>query len=223
MHVPFNKEIWIWTGKLLLGPKINSKCLIYMMSTFLYKKNLVKKISRTFYSICVPYFLIFPTLPGWSKFSWNWINFSYARNSVKKIRVPAVVQRDRWCLWSTGTQIQSPAQHSALRIQCFHRLQLWPGSDSWPRNSICHGAAEEKGKGEKKICQEDHESKRDYSFKKKVLRGIPVVAQWKQIRLVCMSSWVPSLASLSRWGIHHALGCGVGRRLGSDLALLWQR
>ena len=47
------------------------------------------------------------------------------------------------------------------------------------------------------------------------------MAQWKRIRLGTMRTQVPSLASLSGLRIQHCCGCGVGRRLGSDLALLW--
>ena len=50
--------------------------------------------------------------------------------------VTTVVQREWWCLWSTGTQVQSSAQHNGLRI-CTATV----GPDFWLGNSICCGAA----------------------------------------------------------------------------------
>ena len=54
---------------------------------------------------------------------------------------PTVMQRDQQHLWSTGMQVQSPAQHGGLRIQhllqLWHRLKLWLRSDPWPGNFIC--------------------------------------------------------------------------------------
>ena len=47
------------------------------------------------------------------------------------------------------------------------------------------------------------------------------MAQWKRIRLGTMRVWVPSLALLSGLRIWHCMSCGVGRRGGSDLVLLW--
>ena len=43
--------------------------------------------------------------------------------------------------------------------------------------------------------------------------GIPTAAQWKQIRLVSMKSWIQSLASLSRLKIRDCCGCDVGQQL----------
>ena len=43
--------------------------------------------------------------------------------------------------------------------------------------------------------------------------GVPVVAQWKQIRLGSMRMQVPSLASLSGLRILRCCGCGVGQWL----------
>ena len=53
--------------------------------------------------------------------------------------------------------------------------------------------------------------------------GIPVVAQRQRVQLGTMRLRVRSLASLS--GLSVAVSCGVGRRLGSDpaLLLLWCR
>ena len=51
--------------------------------------------------------------------------------------------------------------------------------------------------------------------------GVPIVAQQKQIWLVFMRTWVWSLASLSRLRIRHCWELCIGRRHGSDLALLW--
>ena len=47
------------------------------------------------------------------------------------------------------------------------------------------------------------------------------MAQWKQICLVSMRKQVQSLALLSGLGSGVAASCGVGRRRGSDLVLLW--
>ena len=35
-----------------------------------------------------------------------------------------MVQRDWWCLGSTGMQVRSPAKHSGLRILCCHSCSL---------------------------------------------------------------------------------------------------
>ena len=40
------------------------------------------------------------------------------------------------------TQVGSLAQHSGSGVEDLVLLQLWLGSDPWPRNSICHGVAE---------------------------------------------------------------------------------
>ena len=61
-------------------------------------------------------------------------------------------QWDWWHLWSTGIQVPSPglAQWAKdlalpeLRLQLRSQLQL--GSDPWPGNSICHGAAKKEKK-----------------------------------------------------------------------------
>ena len=55
--------------------------------------------------------------------------------------LPAVVQQDWWHLCSTGTQVQSPSQHSGFRAE---RAQLCLRSDPWPGNSICHREANRK-------------------------------------------------------------------------------
>ena len=59
------------------------------------------------------------------------------------------------------------------------------------------------------------------SLKKFISLGVPVVAQWKRIRLGPMRWRVRSLASLRGLRIRRAVSCGVGRRCGSDPALLW--
>ena len=51
--------------------------------------------------------------------------------------------------------------------------------------------------------------------------GVPVVVQRKQIRLASVRMQVRSLTCLSGSGSGVAVSCGVGPRLGSDLALLW--
>ena len=55
--------------------------------------------------------------------------------------------------------------------------------------------------------------------------GVPVVAQWKQIRLVSMRMWVWSLALLMGQESGVAVSCGVDCRCSSDpaLLLLWCR
>ena len=55
----------------------------------------------------------------------------------------------------------------------------------------------------------------------KRIQGVPIVVQWKRIQLGTMRWWVQSLASLSGLRIWHSVSCGVGRRHGSDLTLLW--
>ena len=65
-----------------------------------------------------------------------------------------MAQFDQWHLWSTGTQVQSPAQHSGLKdpglLQLQHRLQLQLGSDPWPGNSICCRVAKKERKNNNK-------------------------------------------------------------------------
>ena len=60
--------------------------------------------------------------------------------------------------WDTGP---SPGWAQSVKDlalpQLWHRLQLQLGSDPWPRNSICHGAAKKGGE-------------------KKEERGVPTVA-----------------------------------------------
>ena len=62
-----------------------------------------------------------------------------------------MVQGNQQHLGSTRTKVQSPAQPSGLRIlallQPWLRWQQWLGSDPWPRNFICHGAAKKMGVG----------------------------------------------------------------------------
>ena len=80
------------------------------------------------------------------------LNYLTASKKKKNYRgVSAVAQRDQQHLWSTGTQVRSPAQQIRLKdpvllqLQCRSKLQL--GSDPWPRNSIrCAVAKKEKKK-----------------------------------------------------------------------------
>ena len=59
-------------------------------------------------------------------------------------------------------------------------------------------------------------------WKKRVSEvGVPVMAQWIWIWLAFMRTQVRSLALISELRIRHCCDCGVGRRWGSDLALLW--
>ena len=50
---------------------------------------------------------------------------------------------------------------------------------------------------------------------------VPVVVQWKRIRLRTINFQVWPLASLSGLGSGVAVSCGVGHRCGSHPALLW--
>ena len=53
------------------------------------------------------------------------------------------------------------------------------------------------------------------------VKGVPVAAQQKWIRLVSMRVQVPSLVSLGGRGSGIAMSCGEGYRYGSDPMLLW--
>ena len=79
------------------------------------------------------------------------------------LRVPTVVQEDRWYLGTTGTQVQSLAQHSGLGIGHCHScglgssyssdLILGPGAPytaGWPKK----GGKERKGKGKERKWKE---------------------------------------------------------------------
>ena len=61
-----------------------------------------------------------------------------------------MAQGDLWHLCPTRMQVWVLARHSGLKdlaflqLQC--RLQLWLGSDPWPRNSICRGMTKKKKK-----------------------------------------------------------------------------
>ena len=84
----------------------------------------------------------------------NPCQFDRSRVTMFYFGVPTVAQQDRQCLGSTGMQVQSPAQHSGLRIQhcrsCGLGLRPWLGSDPWPKNSICCSRA--KKRKEKLSC-----------------------------------------------------------------------
>ena len=63
--------------------------------------------------------------------------------------VSAVTQWNEQHLCSTRTQVRSLAQHSGFKdpmLPHLHSLQLWFGSDPWPRNSICLGVAKKEKK-----------------------------------------------------------------------------
>ena len=70
--------------------------------------------------------------------------------------VPAVAQRDQWCLCSARTQVRSPAQHGRLKDptwpQLWRRLQLWLRSDPCP-GTPCAAGQQKKEKKKKKITQ----------------------------------------------------------------------
>ena len=51
--------------------------------------------------------------------------------------------------------------------------------------------------------------------------GVPVVVRWKRIQLGTMRLQVRSLTSLSGLTIWRCLSCGIGRKHGLDLVLLW--
>ena len=90
-----------------------------------------------------------------------------------------------------------------------------------PDNVLSHGDTGINNT-DKNACLSHHGRQyRDSS--KKITRGVPVVAQRKQIWLGTKRLRARSLASLSRLRIGVAVNCGVGRRRGSDLALLWRR
>ena len=58
-------------------------------------------------------------------------------------------------------------------------------------------------------------------FSKRIMiLEVPIVVQWKRIRLVFMRMQVQSLASLRRLGSGVAVGCGVGHIHSSYLVLL---
>ena len=63
--------------------------------------------------------------------------------------------------------------------------------------------------------------KSEYTSKNKKTLGVPVVAQWKRAPLAFIRKWVQSLASFCGLRIQHCCKLCVGRRLGSDLVLLW--
>ena len=68
---------------------------------------------------------------------------------VKKVslEVPAVVHRIGGVCGVLGCRFYTgPAQWVKDQIlpQVQHRLQMWLGSDPWPRNSICRRAAKNK-------------------------------------------------------------------------------
>ena len=118
--------------------------------------------------------------------------------------------KDPACLCGSAGLISSPAQW----VKDLVLLQLWhshsSGLDSipGPGTSICTGAARKKRKKKKR---------------KKERKGIPTVAQQKQIQLVCKRIWVLALASLAQWVWDPALprAVGVGHRHGLDPESLW--
>ena len=63
--------------------------------------------------------------------------------------VPTVVQWDWQCLRSTGTQVRYPAPHNGLGSGAATAAAS-VGSDPWPGNSICHRAAKNEKKKNKK-------------------------------------------------------------------------
>ena len=70
----------------------------------------------------------------------------------KVLGVPAVAQWDQQHFCGTWTQVRSLAQHSGLKdltlLQLWRWLQMWLGSDPWPRNSLSGRRPKKKG-GEK--------------------------------------------------------------------------
>ena len=68
--------------------------------------------------------------------------------------VPAAAQLNQWHLGSTGTQVQSPAQHSGLRIQCCRSCGLGCncGLNPDPGPETPHASGWPKRKKKKEIC-----------------------------------------------------------------------
>lgn len=63
---------------------------------------------------------------------------------IKKKKKKKHFRSSQWHLWSTGSQVQSPAQHTEVRLWLLSGVPLWLGSDPWLRNSICLGVAKNK-------------------------------------------------------------------------------
>ena len=63
-----------------------------------------------------------------------------------------MMKQDKRRLWSTGSQVQSPAQYvkDLALLQVPRSSHLWLGSDPWPGNSRGHGATRKEKKKERK-------------------------------------------------------------------------
>ena len=67
-------------------------------------------------------------------------------------RVPAVAQQDQRPLGSAGTQVQAPAlAHCSCGLSLGRNCAPGPGTDPWPRNSICQGAAKKGGEKKERV------------------------------------------------------------------------
>ena len=114
-----------------------------------------------------------------------------------------MVQQDKQCLCSSRNMglIQSLAQwvKDPVLLQLWCRLQLRLGFYPWPGNSMCRGCG----------------------HRKKKKRGVPVVAQRKQIRLGTMRWRIQLLTLLSVLRILccQELWCGSQTWLGSGIAV----
>ena len=62
-----------------------------------------------------------------------------------------MMKQDKRRLWSTGSQVQSPAQYvkDLALLQVPRSSHLWLGSDPWPGNSRGHGPTRKKKKKKK--------------------------------------------------------------------------
>ena len=64
-----------------------------------------------------------------------------------------MMKQDKRRLWSTGSQVQSPAQYvkDLALLQVPRSSHLWLGSDPWPGNSRGHGPTRKKKKKKERI------------------------------------------------------------------------
>ena len=128
--------------------------------------------------------------------------------------VPAVVQQDGWPPWSTRVQVQSLARHSG---RC-HGCSLGPlclGSDPWPRNSICRGAAQKEKKSvHVSIIDLIHEQFRNRSTRgqwtKNGRSSFPLVNEHFSQHPVTFPVPPPRLSLGSRTGHIHRASGGAG-------------
>ena len=96
---------------------------------------------------------------------------------IQQTGVPSVAQWDRQCLCSSRDTGSIPGLAQWVKdpalLRSWHRSQLWLGFDSWPRNSLCHGAAE----------RENNNSSNNNNKSKHTLGMFPWGGR-------CMSQWI---------------------------------